>query len=520
MKLSKIRFGIRTRMLRGAIGLMLAGVLACILPGATTATSMPPRSNSIYGMDILGVSWQWTFPRVDAWPRLAGPLRLDLLDSAMRQAAEAGVRFNRLAVWWCMVEPERDHWFWDDVDAAIQIARNYGIETVPELMFTPYWAVTGAPYAPECISNRAKNVAPSDMADWDDFVRTVVRRYGLQGNNAVRYWEIWNEPDLYEFWVVDNPSPARTAAAYATLLKHAAAIIHAESPGASVMIGGLSDINGATWLDLLLSLRGDQDVRQSFDVLAVHVYSQHQRRLTAFRSVLLAHGLGDRAIWDNELNYFGWDYAAAQAGLPRLLQDVLGAGIARTFWYVATTSNWGPGIFEPRDPTWDPLPFVPSPFFQTFKAQAAAFRVAFRPTPLEPATEIRKTTLIFTWEASTRGDYPITGYKLQVDNQEFMGAPRFARPELDAWVSTDIASFVPLVTTGHRSGQASQGNGRQTTVARPASAVIIYILPVSLAWGKHTWRVAAVDVQGNVGPYSELREFWLRAPHSTYLPLL
>ncbi len=499
--------------------LLAASLIACLVtfPQPVQATTAPPRSNSIYGMDILGASWQWVFPREEAWPRMSGSIRLDLLDSAFRQAAEAGVRWNRLAVWWCMVEPERGQYFWDDVDAAIQIGRNYGIETVPELFFTPYWAVAGAPRTPECISNSMRNYPPSDMTDWENYVRAIVRRYGAPGQGAVRYWEIWNEPDLYEF-LAPNPPGSDTKAIYAELLIRAARVIRAESPGASVLFGGLSDINSVPYLSGILALRGALDVRQSFDILSLHAYSQHVLRINALHDVLEANGLGQRPMWDTELNNFGWDYDAARVGLPGLFRSLAGAGVTRTFWYIATTSNWGPGIFEPREPTWDPLPFTPSPFYAIFRAQAAPFRLPGQPTPQAPAAVVRKTQPVFLWETQPAGDYPIAGYKLQLDRTLFRGAALFARPEVDAWVSTgDRASYLPLIVAG--GGSTAFTAARTPTRTQPRE-LVSYFLPTPLDWGTHYWRVAAVDSQGNVGPYSAPRVVTVRMPFSAYLPLL
>jgi len=495
--------------------LLLVGFLL-LVPLPAQAGVAPPRTNSPYGMDILGVSWQWTFPREDANPRLAGSIRLDLLDSAFRQAAEAGVRWNRLAVWWCYVQPERDQWFWTDVDAAVQIARNYGIETVPELMFAPYWAVTGAPRDVSCIDNPMRNFVPANMADWENFVRAIVRRYGPAGQDAVRYWEIWNEPDLFEF-LVTNPPGGDTTRIYAELLGRAARVIREEAPGSGVLLGGLSDINGSKYLDALLSLSGPWRVADSFDVLSFHAYSLHGYRIGGLRQVLDKYGLSDRPMWDTELNYYGWSYRDAAAGLPNLYRELASLGVSRSFWYKSWTSNWGPGIFTPRDPEWAPQPFTRTPFFDTFKAQAAPFRLPSRPTPEQPGPIASANELVFAWQGVQAGDHAVVGYKLQVDDDLYMGTPYFATPVLDVWVSTVRAQFVPLVMSAKRS-LGARAQDLAVPVATPAT--ITYRPSTPIGWGRFYWRVAAVDSQGNVGPYSEPQAFTVRMPFASYVPLV
>jgi hypothetical protein len=392
---------------------------------------------------------------------------------------------------------------------------------MPVLMFTPSWAAGGA-YAPECGAGTRRNYPPNNWADWEDFVRTIVRRYGPAGQNAARYWEIWNEPDLWEF-LITNPPGGDTVPVYAELLQRAARVIRVEAPGARVLLGGLSDIHGASYLDALLTLTGSRDIRQSFDILAFHAYSDHLRRINALRSVMNAHGLGQRLLWDTELNNWGWDYAAAQAGLPALYQQLRGAGVTRTFWYKGFTSDFGLGIFDPL-----PAPVVTNPFYQTFKAQAAPFRLPGRPVPLEPGAVVRKTRPVFTWQAAPAGDYPVAGYKLQIDNRLFLNAPRFARPELDAWVSAGLpGNYLPLVMQGRPSSQAAgrgQANGTDQptapTAALRGNTLLTYEPAAPLTWGTHYWRVAAVDIRGNVGPYSEPRPLLVQMPFASHLPLI
>lgn len=505
---------LRKRLERLVLLLVVLGLLGPGLPRSVQAAGSPPRSQSVYGMDILGQAWQWTFPRVEASPRMSGPIRVDLLDSAFRQAAGAGVRWNRLAVWWCMVEPERDQWVWDDLDAVLQLARNYGMETSIMLLFTPYWAVNGAPPAHECINNPLRNYPPSNMADWDAFVRKIVQRYGAPGKNWVSHWEIWNEPDLWEF-LVTNPPGGDTRSVYAELLNRAARVIRAESPGAKIITGGVSDIRGATYLDSLFSMTGQYDVRQSFDIVGYHSYNDHTRRLDGVKAAMAAHGVADRLLWDTELNNWGWDYATANDRLASVYQELESGGVARSFWFTSCTTNFGLGIFNRRTPEWEPIPFQANPFYDTFRAQAASFRLPGQPTVIGPGPVTKKPVIFFEWETATPGDHRIVGYKLQLDNAPFLGAPYFAQPEYDIWVSAERLTFMPFLV----------GRGRAATVVNQpvnqpprAQSILTWSPGTQLPFGLHYWRVAAVDIQGNVGPYTEPRPLTVKAPFSVYLP--
>ncbi|MCX6031946.1 MAG: hypothetical protein NT169_21940 [Chloroflexi bacterium] len=505
---------------RRTLFLALLCTLTLILPPASSAGTAPPQNSSVYGMDILGLGWQWVFPRIEAAPRLSGSIRLDLLDSAIHQAADAGVRWNRLSTWWCFVEPERGQFFWDDLDAVIQIGRNYGIETLPVLLYSPYWAVNNAPSG-DCINNPRKNYPPTNIADWENFVRAIVRRYGPAGKNVIHYWEIWNEPDLPEFLSVDNDPGDGTVPAYADLLNTAARVIRAEAPGATILIGGLSDIRGYKFLDKLLQLTGSRDIRNSFDVVSFHAYSNHAYKISLIRDVLQQYGLQNRPLWDTELNYMGWDYTQAAQGLAGLFQIIRANGVVRSFWYPSFTSHWGPSIFYPREPEWEPIPFTPTPFYATFRSQTALPQLPSAPTPLGPkmAGAAAAEPLRFQWEVATPGTYPIVGYKLQVDREAFLGVARFGRPELDAWRSDARASFLPLVSGG-RASASRWPTWTMAVSSRPAETDPLrsYTPSVPLPLGLHYWRVAAVDSQGNVGPYSEPRSFFLRGSFLSFVP--
>ena len=503
--------------------LLIVGLVLFASPAAALASASPPQTASVYGMDILGLGWQWSYPRIDAWPRMSGSIRLDILDAMLRDAAEAGVRWNRLTVWWCMVEPERGQWFWDDVDAVIQIGRNYGIETVPVLLYTPYWAVAGAPVAPECVNNMRKNYPPTDLADWEDFVRTIVRRYGPMGKGVVRYWEIWNEPDLPEFLSIVNDPGDGTVPVYAELLNRAARIIRADAPGSQILIGGLSDIKGSKFLDKLLALTGALDVRQSFDVVSFHAYSSHAYKTSLIRDVLVKYGLGSRPLWNTELNYLGWSYDQAATGLAGLYQLMAANGVSRSFWYLSFTSHWGPGIFYPHEPYWQPTPFVRSPFHATLKGQAAPSRLPAAPVIVGPDTASKDPQPRFEWQVSAPGVYPVAGYKLLIDDELFLGEPYWARPDFDVWVPSDQPTYLPLVTGGGRLSEGAFGGEALPYAPRPvagATAVRGYSPGAALAWGAHYWQVAAVDTQGNVGPYSQPRLLYVQAPHAAYVPLV
>jgi len=63
-----------------------------------------------------------------------------------------------------------------------------------KLVFTPKWASTNSTHP------RYYGSVPTDMPAWHNFVQAAVTRYGAGGINKVKDWEVWNEPNIAEYW--------------------------------------------------------------------------------------------------------------------------------------------------------------------------------------------------------------------------------------------------------------------------------------------------------------------------------
>jgi len=486
-----------------------------------------PPTTSAYGMDILGPAWQWTFPRESAQPRFDGAMRIDQLDEVLYKSWGAGVRSARVAAWWCFLEPERDQYEWEDLDIMIQLLSNYGIEPIPEILYTPYWARAAAP-APQtsCINNRQRNYQPDDIADWEEFMGEIVQRYGPQGKNQVAYWEIWNEPDLPEF--LSGDWGENTVCIYSDLLKAASQQIRSRDPEARILLGGLSDINGPGFLDDLLEGECGVNVQNDFDILAFHAFTAHDLKKFFLNRVLEKHdAVGRYELWINEFNNIKWgkDYDRADRELTDLFNVMFDADVTRTFWFKSWTTKWQAdwtvGIFEPRDPLWVPGPFTPSPFYASFQRQAFPHQLANASQLAQPgANALTPPRPTFTWARPPSGSFQIAGYKLQVDDSTYQGTPYFHAPEVDVWVPASNIHFLPFQMSADRGAVIAQATAPVSTPTDLAISNLSYTTPSPLAPGRYFWRVAAVDTEGNVGPYSEIRILYVSpGDKRSFLPM-
>lgn len=515
-----------------------------------------PRSQSPYGMDIFGPSWQWTFPREEAYPRLNGSIRVDQLDEAIRKSWAAGVRSARIAAWWCFLEPERDLYVWTDLDYAFQIASNYGIIPVPEIFFTPDWAAIGGLTGKNCIHSTVKNYPPINMEDWSDFLREMIRRYGAYGKNQVHDWEIWNEPDLWEFLYVPHDPANANVTTYAELVKRARVEIDRYDIGGRLLLGGLSDIYGPDFLRRLMALRGPLDIRRDVDIVTFHAFSNHDDKISRLKAPI--DGMGYE-LWITELNTWGWSETVSPATFAVLWDKVHRYGITRSFWFKSWTTDWGPGIFSNRDPLWVPGPFNPSPLYETFRQQAFPHRLPSAPVPeWPPARSLQSPEARLVWHRPLEnGTFPVVGYKVQLENTFYRGELYYHTPEVDAWVPATHLHFLPFQIHNRRivpaaeaptaadltapftfvsplpeapepGDTASATDAVAPTAAEPTAGAVVppldrssYRLPASLPPGVYYWRVAAVDSQGNVGPYSAPRQILIGpGERRLFLPML
>ena len=141
-------------------------------------------------------------------------------------AGTCGARILRTGDFWEGIQPESNRWEWSVMDDIVDLFGAQGIEIQAVLGFTPRWA---AP--PELrdadwwIWNRA---SPVESA-WRTYVRTFAARYA----DRIRFYEVWNEPDLTGFF-------RGTTEDYLDMLRQAHEEIKAVNPALQVMTGGFA----------------------------------------------------------------------------------------------------------------------------------------------------------------------------------------------------------------------------------------------------------------------------------------
>jgi len=161
----------------------------------------------------------------------------------VRGAAQANASIIRLLVQWNLVAKSRPATPSDpfdpaydlgDIDEAVRAAQENDQEVILTISGTPRWANGG----------KSPNVMPTRVADLTDFSRAIASRYSgrFEGYPFVRFWSVWNEPNLQLFLTPQFDARGRSVAPanYAKLAAAAYTGLKAGNPRAQVAIGETS----------------------------------------------------------------------------------------------------------------------------------------------------------------------------------------------------------------------------------------------------------------------------------------
>jgi hypothetical protein len=306
--------------------------LIVLLASIATAQQVPP---TMFGMNV--------HPQVIAtrnsipWPTI--PI--------------GAFRFWGTETTWSAMNPSNGAYNFDTMDAWFAAAAKNGVtDFLYTFGETPAWAA-GPPMTQSCDHYPGSCNAPKDLnADgtgpdqiWKDFVAAVVKH----ANGRIKYWEVWNEPDIGIEWTPTNPQMP-----YAQLIrmaKDAYAIIKANCPTCQVITPCPVDSGkGQTignWLPGYVKAGG----LQYADIIAFHGYidsalgQKPEAEAGKVATIKAAIGNSTKPIWDTEGNWgndSGLPNAQLQAAyLARMYLMQWSVSVQRFYWWQYGNSEMG-----------------------------------------------------------------------------------------------------------------------------------------------------------------------------------
>ena len=238
---------------------------------------------------------------------------------------------------WAHLEPQQGKWDFRTLDDTVELAQSKGTEILYTLGITPKWAAArpndGSPYGDGPTASEPKN-----LDDWRNYVRTVATRY----KGKIRYYEIWNEPNLKQFFSGTPEDLVALGREAYTILKQVDSSIQVVSP--SVM----ADYGGSNWLDEYLTKGGTAYT----DIVGAHFYISNKgspedslRLIREVQQVMAKHGLAQKPLWNTETgfgNKQGNFYLSNEESMAYVARSYIlnwAVGVERFYWYAWENRN-------------------------------------------------------------------------------------------------------------------------------------------------------------------------------------
>ncbi len=327
-------------------------------------------------------------------------------EQAVRMASEAGFHWLRQEFPWEDIEihgkgdfedrrnePYRSAW--EKYDNIVDLAEKYDMELIVRVSNPPEWT--------RAQGNEVGSYAPpDDYQDFADFVSALVSRY----KGRIRYYQLWNEPNIYPEWGNYAISPED----YTRLLCIAADAARAADPNVVIINGAMASTivldpaaepPGNALNDLLFMQRMyDAGAADCFDIVAMQGYGlwsgPTDRRMNPrvlnfsrplfMRDLMVANGDAHKPIWISEMNWnavpddvpdkrFGQVTEEQQArylveAYERIQKEWPWLGVANVWYLKRPDDRWKQEgkpeyYFRLLDPD-----FTPTPAYEAIKAYA------------------------------------------------------------------------------------------------------------------------------------------------------
>ncbi len=186
----------------------------------------------------------WTLPQA-AVPRTLFGVTINSGTGAMPTFQVGATRFWDSGTRWSEIQRERGTFDWSALDRLVAGAEKAGIPALFVFGSTPRWASPDGPGGPYPDGTPAP---PTDLADWESYVRAVATRYS-------------GRLESYELWVLANDKRFYTGSVetLVEMTKRAAAIIRLIDPKATLVCPGMGQLwqpEGVDFLQRFASLGG------------------------------------------------------------------------------------------------------------------------------------------------------------------------------------------------------------------------------------------------------------------------
>ena len=206
-----------------------------------------------------------------------------------RYAAQLGVKWARCQTGWARTEKIRGQYDFGWLDEVVDGLLKIGIQPWFNLGYGNPLYVAGAD---ETAVGWVPVFDPAALDAWKAFTGKIAEHF----RDRVRHYEIWNEPNITNFWKPGKPD----AASYVELVRQTAPIIRQHVPNAVIIGCGLS----GTPLDYLKHCL-EAGLVKYVDKISYHPYrpvpeANYGAEVTAMREALKQHEGAHIGLWQGE----------------------------------------------------------------------------------------------------------------------------------------------------------------------------------------------------------------------------
>jgi polysaccharide biosynthesis protein PslG len=260
-------------------------------------------------MPVLALAAQAALPRLEAVGKVkprpgksiaASPLSVgfECLDRHMFEPEQAyahvaalGVKWARVQTGWARTERTKGEFDFRWLDGIVDALRSGGVQPWFNVGYGNTLYTPGSPN--EYAVGFAPVFSPEAKQAWVRFVSRLAEHF----RNRVTHYEIWNEPDIVNFWAPSKPSPDD----YAGLVKLTAPEIRKRVPKAVIVAGGISGLpRSLGYVERCF----EQGIAAHIDKFSYHAYrgvpeENYDQDVAALRRIVQRHG-ARIGLWQGE----------------------------------------------------------------------------------------------------------------------------------------------------------------------------------------------------------------------------
>ena len=233
--------------IRTRAALVLTSALL-LIAAAGSAHVIPAQAENVIPAQAGNAPTYLAYLPTVATPLVSTPLGVQAdnlgANGGLAQVLQARIGWLRVNSFnWSAVEPMETQRHWNKVsylEQALITAAQRGVQVILGVRGTPDWArkIPGASCGP---------IKPEALPAFAAFMRDMVARYSVPPY-SVKYYEIWNEPDVDPALVADDSAfgcwgdpndPYYGGGVYAQMLQAIYPQMKAADPAAQVLVGGL-----------------------------------------------------------------------------------------------------------------------------------------------------------------------------------------------------------------------------------------------------------------------------------------